>query len=229
MKLRKKYKGVSLVEMLLAMVVIAAVMILSSVTLVTMIRASTVSAQRTMAREESEFILEFMRRSIRNSDENDIDIYTVTGRVFNSETDLVEDLEEVGGFESSNDEGVVGNEVHFRPSGFQRWICIGFFVDSDDDAKGYILKSSMNSNENPQDCFDSSKSEYLKNTLVLNSNDIDVNYFNIDYYRTLGENLLITVELDVEPVHWLVMSETGLKPNYYKRTVVSTQKLTWEK
>lgn len=223
----KKYKGLSLIEMLISIFIIATVMLLSAVTLTTLIRASTISAQRTTAREESEFILELLRRNVRNSDTEDIQIFTTSGRAYNEDNGLVEASGEILGYGQKNDEGVPGNEIHFRPTGFQRWVCVGFFPGKDNPSIGYILKSSSLEHEDPKDCFDSLLPDYVQNTVILNSEEIDINSLSVSYFNTIGQNILMTMDLEVEPIHWI--SGTGnIKPKYFKQSVVSTQKLTWE-
>ena len=62
----KIYEGFSLVEMLLTMIIIGFVFLLVSTVLSTLIKVSTISTAKTTVRSESEFILELIRRNVRN-------------------------------------------------------------------------------------------------------------------------------------------------------------------
>ncbi|KKR06219.1 MAG: hypothetical protein UT34_C0001G0259 [candidate division WS6 bacterium GW2011_GWF2_39_15] len=222
----KQYSGVSLIEVLITMVIIGVVMILVSITLTTMIRTSIISTSRTATREESEFILELLRKTIRNSNTEDLRIYNVGGRAYNNTTGMTIDSS-LTGYESTVTDGVSGTEIHFRPVGYGKWICVGFFPDYSDNTRGYVLKSVRQDLETSSDCFNSATSEYSQNTILLNSEDVDVNSLSLVFFPTYDENYLLTIDLDMEPIHWIANSDS-IKPNYFKQTVVSTQKLTWE-
>jgi hypothetical protein len=226
--LKKRYEGLSLVETLLTIVIITTVMLLASVTLTTLIKASAVSAARTTAREESEFILELLRRTIRNSHNDDILLYNVSGRAFDEDSGVVVADGDIGGYEVSLNEAQVGNEIHFRPTGFDRWVCLGFFPGQEDPEIGYLLKSSSLSLDDPASCFDSATESYEQNAVVLNSTSIDVNYLEFEYFNTQGNNVLMTIEVEVEPTEWSEQFTGPVTPTYFKQAVVSTQKLSWE-
>jgi prepilin-type N-terminal cleavage/methylation domain-containing protein len=74
--IEEKYQAFSLVEMLLTIVIIGMVMLISSVTLTTLIKVSTVASNKIRARNESEFVLELVRRTVRNSDPSDVLIFS---------------------------------------------------------------------------------------------------------------------------------------------------------
>jgi hypothetical protein len=203
-------------------------MLLASVTLTTLIKASAVSAARTTSREESEFVLELLRRTVRNSHNDDIYIYSVSGRAFAEDSGEVEASGAVSGYEAALNEGQLGNEIHFRPTGFDRWVCIGFFPGLENEDTGYLLKTSSSTLSDPASCFDSSTQAYKQNTIVLNSQAIDVNLFEMQYFNTQGNNVLMTVDVEVEPTDWSENFTGPVTPTYFKQAVVSTQKLSWE-
>jgi len=72
---KKKYEGFSLIEMLLTIAIISFVMTISAAVLSTLIRVSTSSSNKIRARNESEFVLELVRRTVRNSNPKDIRIF----------------------------------------------------------------------------------------------------------------------------------------------------------
>lgn len=223
---RKRYSGVSLVEMLITMIILSFVMLLVSVTLTTMVRTSIISTSRTSARQESEFILELVRKTIRNSSPDDIRIYNVTGRSFDADAFVTID-QSLTGYDVSVPDGGVGTEIHFRPIGYDKWVCIGFFPLLNNPEKGVILKAVRRDLTAGSECFNGESLEYAGNTLALSSEDIYINDFSLHYFDTYDENYIITIDLDVEPVNWLP-TKSDMKPNYFQQSVVSTQKLTWE-
>lgn len=224
--INKKYKGLSLIEMLITLAILTVVILLASTTLTTLIKTSAVTSARSIARQESEFITEFLRRSIRNSHYSDVILYNVSGRTYNDETQRVEGTN-YSGYTSPLAEGSIGNEIHFRPFGYERWICIAYFPKSTDSTKGFIVKSSYPDNNSPQECFNSSNSEYLQNAIVLNSPEIYVNLFELTHYTTPSKNLLITVNVETESIYEMSFAK-NIKPRFFSQSLISTQKLTWE-
>jgi type II secretory pathway pseudopilin PulG len=222
----KKYSAVSLVEMLLTMIIITIVMLLVATTLTTMVRTSIISTARTAARQESEFILELLRKTVRNSSPDEIKIYSVTGRSFDMDSGRTVD-EGVTGYESPAPDGGEGTEIHFRPFGYDKWVCIAYFPLSDGSGKGTILKSVRRDLLDGSECFNPASPQYIANTIVLNSEEISVNSLKVQFFSTFDENYLLTIDLDVEPERW-IPNRSDIKPNYFQQTVVSTQKLTWE-
>lgn len=234
-KYSNKYEGVSLVEMLITLVIITVVMLLAMITLTTLIRTSAVINARTTARQESEFVIELLRRSIRNSDSSDIFIYNVQNRYYDEALGAVINSGVVSGYDAPLDEGTNGTEIQFRPSGYDRWICIGYFPVKDKAGAGYIVKSSMEDNSNPSGCLDSGSSgggqavstNYAQNAVVLNSSEVYVDQFTLSYYGTTSDNLLINVAVKMKSIYPMSFSK-NLEPAYFKQSIISTQKLTWE-
>lgn len=223
----KKYKALSLIEMLITIVIISAVMLLCGIILNTLIRVSAVADARTTARQESEFILQYLEKSLRNSETTEILIFAPTGRAYDATKDEVVSVGNVTGYDQPLLTGVAGTEIHFRPIGYKNWVCLGMFKDKDNPNLGYIIKSTASQLDNNADCFDNTRSDYKLNTFVLTSSDIDVDQLNMTYNPTFGSNFIITVDLTMEPLHWVDNSE-GLKPTYFKQTVISTQRLSWQ-
>lgn len=229
----KRYSGFSLVEMLITVLIIGMVMLIASVTLTTLVKISTVSSNKTRTRNETEFVLELVRRTVRNSNPSDVFVYeTEDARSYNSETEVVENRPEIVDIsnEYTNGLGVgeVGNEIHFRPYGYTNWICIAFFRETGNDERGYILKTStqdlFNQHEN---CFDSTLSNYTKYTIMLNSDYVDINSFDISYTETTGGNYLFRFSLSAEPVDWYLAPGAPIKREIIRQAVVSTGGLMW--
>jgi len=222
----KIYEGFSLVEMLVTMIIIGFVFLLVASTLTTLIRVSTISTAKTTVRSESEFVLELIRRNVRNSNIGDVLVFNTSGRVYNGIT-VVEDGD-VLGFDTPLDAGVQGNEIHFRPNGYSRWICIGYFVDSEDANMGYILKSSSDDISSDHSvCFDPDLSDYQKYTIQLNSEDVDINTFGVKYIESTYDNYMIIADINAEPVHWYEGSGKLFNKEVNRQVAVSTEGLTW--
>lgn len=229
----EKYEGFSLVEMLITIVIIGIVMLISSVTLTTLVKVSSVSSNKTRVRNESEFILELIRRTVRNSNPSDVYIYNSrSARTFNTGTRLIEDngtsdLSAV--YSESLSENEVGNEIHFRPYGYDNWICIGFFESSTSEiGQGYIVKTTTNDlQDGHEECFNSENNNSGVYTIVLNSDSVSINNFNIAYTKTTDENYLIRFDIDAEPVYWYFGKGAPVTKKVLRQTVVKTEGLIW--
>lgn len=229
----EKYEGFSLVEMLITIVIIGIVMLISSVTLTTLVKVSSVSSNKTRVRNESEFILELIRRTVRNSNPSDVYIYNSrSARTFNTDTRLIEDngtsdLSAV--YSESLSENEVGNEIHFRPYGYDNWICIGFFESSTSETgQGYIVKTTTNDlQDGHEECFNSENNNAGVYTIVLNSDSVSINNFNIAYTKTTDENYLIRFDIDAEPVYWYFGKGAPVTKKVLRQTVVKTEGLIW--
>lgn len=234
-----EYNGYSLVEMLITMAIISVILILVASTITALIKASAISTAKTLSRNESEFILEYVRRTIRNAEIEEIKVYnTYSGaencRFVNSDDEV--ELNGISGcilediYMDTISPATIGNEIHIRPSGSAYWVCIGFFPDETDSSIGYLLKTSAIDLEDHENCFDPSlNGNYARSALFLNSDEIDVNSFEVKYFVSgEDENTLMTVDLEIEPIHWVPGKQSQFKPQYRRQTVVSTQKLTWE-
>jgi len=221
-----RYEGFSLIEMLITMVIIGFVFLLVATTLTTLIRISTISTAKTTVRNESEFILELIRRNVRNSNVGDVLIFNTSGRVYDGET--IVETEEVIGFDNPLNAGIEGNEIHFRPNGYSRWICIGYFVNSEDSEMGYILKSSSEDiSSDHSTCFNPEDSDYQKYAIQLNSEEVDINSFGVKYIESTYENYMIITDINAQPVHWYEGSGKLFNREVNRQVVVSTEGLTW--
>lgn len=224
----EKYEGFSLVEMLITIVIMGIVMLISSMTLTTLIKVSTVSSNKTRVRNESEYVLELIRRTVRNSNPADVFIYdSKNARIFDMDTRVIEstgtsDLSTV--YAESLSENEVGNEIHFRPYGYDNWICIGFFKSSTSESgQGYIVKTTTNDLQGGhKECFNSG-AYYI----ALNSDSVAINNFSIAYTKTTDENYLIRFDIDAEPVYWYFGAGAPVARKVLRQTVVKTEGLIW--
>ena len=223
----KKYEGFSLVEMLLTIAIIGVVMLISSITLTTLIKVSTVASNKIRARNESEFVLELVRRTVRNSDPSDVYIFDSSqARQYKPDDEtFVNDPQYIeGAYSTILEENVSGNEIHFRPYGYKDWICLAFFRSSEDPSKGYILRTSAQDLFNQhQDCF-GEEAEYL---MVLNSDYVNINDFVIRYTVSNDANYIIRFDIESEPVDWYLGKGAPINKTVYRQGIVSTEGLIW--
>ena len=235
--IKTRYEGFSLIEMLITIVIIGAVMLISATTLTTLIKVSTVSSDKTTVRNETEFILEMVRRTIRNSNPSDVYLFdTGDHRVYNSELNVVvaasgvsdDMIDDQYTEESMLSENVSGNEIHFRPYGFTSWVCIGFFASQDDPDFGYILKTSaQNLWGEHQKCFDSAENDFSKYTIVLNSESVDVDSFDISYILSTDGNYVFKFDVEAQPTKWYLGDGAPVNRKVFRQAVVTTGGLIW--
>jgi prepilin-type N-terminal cleavage/methylation domain-containing protein len=235
----RKYEGFSLVEMLITIAIIGMVMLISSITLTSLIKVSTVASNKIRARNESEFVLEMVRRTVRNSDPSDVYIFQTEGvRKFNFvDNTMVDDQTKDMGTEYTEvEENEFGNEIHFRPYGYRDWICLGFFRSSEEGfdqdisleeedslVKGYILRTSAEDLAgNHESCFENP--EYI---MVLNSDYVNIKGFNIAYTLSNDANYIIRFDIKSEPVDWYLKKEDHIKREVFRQGIVSTEGLIW--
>lgn len=223
------YEGFSLVEMLITIVIIGVVMLTAATSLTTLIKISTVSSNKTRVRSESEFVLELVRRTVRNSNPSDVYIYDSSNvRTYTPEDNLVvnkDGADITGTYASSLSETISGNEIHFRPYGYDNWICIGFFKSTNDANMGYILRTSADTLSDHASCFvNTTTSPYL---IALNSEVVDVTDFKIAYTILKDTNYLIRFDIKAEPTQWYLGTGAPVRREVYRQAVVSTEGIVW--
>ncbi|MGI6423505.1 MAG: type II secretion system protein [Candidatus Dojkabacteria bacterium] len=227
---RKKYRGFSLVEMLLTIGILAIITLLVATTLTTLIKVSIVSNVKNQARNDVNFIMELMQRSLGNSNVGDISIYeSKSVRTFNPETMKVETVPAGVGSVYTSTEGVSGNEIHVRSYGYNVWSCIGFFLDSyipedpQETRYGYLLKTTKYELADHSDCFDETTE-----VLVLHNVDVKVKEFLIEYL-VVGDDSdnMFIVSSTVWPSNWPTGFSLPANKEITRQITVSSQGLTW--
>ncbi|MGI6443464.1 MAG: hypothetical protein ACOX06_00410 [Candidatus Dojkabacteria bacterium] len=238
-----KYNAFSLLEMIITTFIIGFIMIIVALVLTTLIKVSVVTTNKTAARNDSEFVLELLRRNIKSSNPDHVRIYNShNNRIYNKETGRVTDI----GFQETQDwtsvgPGEKGNEIHFRPQGSQNWVCIAYYwgptwdVEKKKDEKGenirmgYILKVTKDKDEYAlaKDCFGVLNSKH--SLMVLNSKSINVKDFSL-LYRTHGEdaiNKIIQIDMLVQPVHWYFAKGAPINREVYRQAIITTESIKW--
>lgn len=236
----KKYEAFSLVEMLITIAIIGMVMLISSITLTSLIKVSTVASNKIRARNESEFVLELVRRTVRNSDPSDVYIFktdTARARTYDPDSGVVinsqlVDIKEL--YAQKLGENQLGNEIHFRPYGYEDWICLAFFESSknidgmeEEDKRGYILRTTAQDLSGAHEtCFQSGGS-YENYLIALNSDYVDINNFTIAYTISNDSNYIIRFDIASEPVDWYLGDGAPIKKEVFRQGIVSTEGLIW--
>jgi len=230
---KEKYEGFSLVEMLITIVIMGAVMLTASTTLTTLIKISTVSSNKTRVRAESEFVLELVRRTVRNSNPSDVYIFDSSSvRKYDPEANVVVNNDGnplspavSQAYAIPEIENAIGNEIHFRPYGYESWICIAYFKSTLDENVGYILKTSAPDLQNKQStCFDGDPSRYV---IALNSEVVNMKKFDIAYTVLKDSNYLIRFDIEAEPTQWYLTEGAPVKKVVRRQAVVSTEGILW--
>ncbi len=120
-----KYTAFSLLEMIITTFIVGFIMTVVALVLTTLIKVSVVTTNKTAARNDSEFVLELLRRNVKSSNPSEVSLYnTVEKRTYNKDTGKVS----VGGdFTTSVAKNKPANEIHFRPQGSQNWVCLAYY------------------------------------------------------------------------------------------------------
>lgn len=228
--IKKKYKGFSLVEMLLTIGILGIIMLLVASTLTTLIKVSSVSNSKNQARNDVNFIMELMNRSLGNSNVGDITLYqSLEVRHFNDESLSLENAPAGVGEVYSNPSLLVGipaNEIHVRSYGYNVWTCIGYFKDTEDENRGYLLKTTMYNLESHAECFNPEREgSYVS---VLHNASVSVSAFSVEYL-IVGDDAdnLFIINATVEPLNWPERFGLSINKNITRQTTVSSQGLTW--
>lgn len=234
-----RYEAFSLIEMLITIIILGFVLLTCALVLTTLIKVSTVSTNKTRVRTESEYMQELLRRTIRTTDPVNANIYDSSPvRTFDSTNLKVKsngDIAKIGEiYNNPLGESVVGNEIHLRPFGSSRWICVGFFygtnneMESDGETrKGYVLKTTMEGMEyKPADCFNSTKNPTY-NYIVLNSRYVNVSKMEILYTRTEDENKEFILNMYSDAIYWYFAKGAPLRRDIFRQTIVKTEGIMW--
>lgn len=231
--LNKKYKGFSLVEMLLTIGILGIVTLLVASTLTTLIKVSIVSNAKNQARNDINFMMELMNRSLGNSNVGDISLYQSQDiRFFNKETMSIETVDAGVGEVYNNPslvEGIEANEMHVRSYGYNVWTCIGFFLDSqvpedpEDPRYGYLVKTNVYEMNSHADCFAEDAA-----VAVLHNEDVLVSDFSVEYLviGDDGDNMFI-ISSTVLPGTWPTGFDMPVNREITRQITVSSQGLTW--
>lgn len=230
MNINKKYEGFSLVEMLLTIGILGIIIVLVATTLTTLIKVSSVSNSKNQARNDVNFIMELMNRSIGNSNVGDITLYQSSEvRKFNRETMKIENAEIGIGDVYANPTLLIGtpaNEIHVRSYGYNVWSCIGYFKDSSNSEYGYLLKTTIYSMEDHSECFNTDRENAYVS--VLHNYAVNVEDFSVEYL-VVGDDAdnMFIINTTVVPLNWPEGFSVPINKEITRQITVSSQGLTW--
>jgi len=219
----ESYTGFTLMEVLITMLILSMILLVISFTLNTLIFVSLRTDLSVRTRDEIDTSLEVMRRVVKQADPEAITLLS-TGHYKYFDPALSKVMIDPTG-QGGTPSDV--NEVHILSSAGGRVVCFGAFEvlgAVGDDVQGYLVKSSMSvANYTEATCLDSSKVEYQKNAMVLNSDLVDVDEFKIGFDTGVGQNGYVQIRISGKPVRWPGREGPKLLT---RETIVSTGKLT---
>ena len=233
----KKLKAFSLIEMLMTLGIMAIVVLIATQTLNTIFRVSTISKFKTVTRNEMSFSMELVERLLANSNVRDLYIFDPKDgsgdpiRYYDEiDNEIVPpDPGDLSIYEAETNSGDSGTEIHIRPYGYDFWVCIGYFKGDEDHTKGYLLKRTMDSfpeGTGHESCFNTGYNGTEDPVLVLNSEDVNVNDFEVSYIKSSDINNVFYIDMEMEPTSW-VPGESALERAVIRQAIVTTKGLTW--
>ncbi len=228
-KVYRKYKGFSLVELLLTTMILVVIMLLVATTLNTVIKVSNTTNSKNIARTNMSYIMDYVSRALTNSEIGDIYMFNSSSvRTLgdnNGQLGIISsvDLGSTYADGKLGDLAVQGNEVHMKLYGYNDWTCIGYFEDSN--GYGYIVRTVYEDDMQGDHslCFNQSAI-----VTPMHSFMVDVSEFHLDYL-VMGdmENRMFLINSTLTPLYWPVGDTFPINRNVTRQAVVSTQALTW--
>ncbi len=236
-KRETKYEAFSLIEMLITIIILGFILITCALVLTTLIKVSTVSTNKTRVRTESEYMQELLKRTIRTTDPANARLYNSLGsRQYNPSTSKIVPtvLSPSNPYETHLGENQIGNEIHLKPFGSNKWLCVGFFyevgnaMESDGKTpKGYVIKTTMDdTNSSAADCFDSNKNK-PHNYIVLNSRFVNVSNMEVMYTMTEDKNKEFILNLRSDAIYWYFAKGAPLSRDILRQSIVKTEGVMW--
>jgi len=227
----KKYKGFSLIELLLTMMILTIIMLLVATTLNTVIKVSNTTNSKNTARSNMGYIMDFMSRALTNAELADIYLFNSSGIRFLGEGvggQLSIISSPIGGVYNNGELGDLprsGNEIHIKLYGYDDWTCIGYFKDVNSSSYGYLVRTVYEGDmgEDHSSCFDADAI-----ITPMHSFMVDVSEFGIDYVVVGdGQNRMFLLNAELRPLYWPVGDTFPVTREVTRQAVVSTQALTW--
>ncbi|MDY0096983.1 MAG: prepilin-type N-terminal cleavage/methylation domain-containing protein [Candidatus Dojkabacteria bacterium] len=228
--IKRKYKGFSLIELLLTMMILTVIMLLVATTLNTVIKVSNATNSKNTARSNMLYIMDFLSRALTNAELADVYMYNSStirslGEGPAGELSILTPAGVGSVYEDGKleDTDFVGNEIHIKLYGYSDWTCIGYFEDRG--GYGYLVRTVYEGdmgNDHSQ-CF--SESAVIT---PMHSFMIDVENFNLEYIAVGdGENRLFLINATLNPLYWPVRDTFPVTRTISRQSVVSTKALTW--
>lgn len=235
--MRKEFRAFSLVEMIITLGILSIVFLLTTKTLTTLVKVSTVTKYKTATRSEADFTMELVSRFLSNSKIDDMYIFSSLSQwSFTPETGIVALNPSTlpSSYNTPQGVGQIGNELHVRLSGYDQMTCIGFFKEDNGDpaSKGYILKKTVDFDDSSEhhECFLGGESDPFPESsypvMVLNDKDINVKDFSVSYAQSESSNNIFYVDLMMEPLYWAPGMD-NIEKAVVRQAIVTTQGLTW--
>jgi len=230
---RKGYEGFSLIEMLITTVILGFIMLISALVLTTLIKVSVTTTNKARVRTDSEYILEYLRRTIRTTNPDYVHIYDSAERRYDyAAREGKGNVQTNGSFQEITDSTGTGNEIHFMPNGTTKWVCLAYYkgVSSDKDnkgnEKGYILKTTVDNLPDHKDCFSNDFND-SSNYMILNTRFVNIEDFRIKLQDTTEKNKVIQFDLKASAIYWYFARTGILSKSFYRQAIVKTERVMW--
>lgn len=237
----KMYKGFSLIEMLLTIVILTVVMLLVASTLNTVIKVSNTANSKNLARSDVNYIMDQYSRLISNSDLDDIYLYNSANYNPNADTYsssiryLGVDANGVPVIKTQPDgdldlygiadrpvDGAVGTEIHVRLYGYPLWTCLGYFRDELNNY-GYIVKTTKADLSDHSTCFEEGAIINILHSFSVDATDFSIRYVDIGD----DKNSMFIINAGLTPLYWPVSDAFPVTKEVNRQIVISTESLTW--
>lgn len=235
-KREAKYEAFSLIEMLITIIILGFILITCALVLTTLIKVSTVSTNKTRVRTESEYMQELLKRTIRTTDPANARLYNSLGsRQYDPSSSKITTSDSLQVYDNSLKENQIGNEIHLKPFGSNKWLCVGFFYEvgnkKESDGvtpKGYVIKTTMDDAEysTASDCFNPSKNK-SHNYIVLNSRFVNVSKMEVLYTETEDNNKEFILNLHSDAIYWYFAKGAPLSREILRQSIVKTEGIMW--
>jgi len=226
-----QYKGFSLIEMLLTMVIIMIVMLLVGTTLTTISKVSVTTTNKNLARSDINYMMDILSRTISNAGVEDIYLFDHDGRSIeenpvNGQLRIISSVPT--GYDEGErivDDGVPGNEIQVKIYGYDYWTCIGYFEDPTSNY-GYVVKTTYKDDtieldDNHSLCFTPTATLELLHSYSINTSSFTIEPFNVG--QDLNSQYI--VEVEVEPLLWPIAESYPINREIMRQAIMSTEAL----
>ncbi len=226
---KRVYRTYSLIELLMVMIVLGVLILLSTRILVSLVKISTATKAKTIARQESKFIETTLYRNFQSVDPDTIRYFDVQNRYFNdgSINSVNPVYTELSASNSSS-----ANEVHFQLlSDHSKTVCFAYFRDissGHSEPTHYLVRATMPSTSADQDCFSPTIGGVVNNDFrlsfqVLNTGSTNIDDFSVEHIDLAGNQQsgsYFVVNYVITPHKWLTEGNSIVNPDVVRQVVV---------
>lgn len=231
-KVKRAYGAYSLIELLMVMIVLGILILLSTRILVSLVKISTATRAKTIARQESKFIETTLYRNFQSADLDTVKYFDVQNRYFDDGS--ISSVNPVYTELSANNSSSA-NEVHFQLlSDHSKTVCFAYFSDISSGHSAsthYLVRATMPSTSADQNCFSPTISGIVNNDFrtsfqVLNTGSTDIDEFSVEHIDLAGDQQsgsYFVINYVIKPHKWLNEGNSIVNPDVVRQVVVFQQ------